>query len=212
MNINTRSAIARQQLPSTQTYQALNNQLTIFLRSWGSSEYNQKVIDEITHYLSTTQADIEVTTPFDYVESLSSLANRTRVAVLLAHDLMYKTDNRAEYVVGFEVLVLFRSKNEIAWASVGRFSIAKVIHSRLVAINVSGTDLDEESLFPAQLIGLEKQVGVGAGSIAVNENTKIVVSSTYDCELTLSNQDSIANLVEVNPTNSTYWFSVVTPG
>ena len=96
MKLNTRSAVFKNHLPATQTYQSLNNQLTVFLRAWGSVEYNQKVIDEITHYLSTTQADIEVTTPFDYVESLSSLANRARVSLLLAHDLFYKTDNRNE--------------------------------------------------------------------------------------------------------------------
>ena len=210
MKINTRSATSKNHLPATQVYQTLNNQLTVFLRAWGSVEYNQKVMDEITHYLSTTQADIEVTTPFDYVESLSSLANRARVSLLLAHDLFYKTDNRNEYVVGFEVMILFRSKNEIAWATAGRFSIAKIINNKLIQIHAMGTDLDEETLLPAQLIGLEKQISVQAGSIAVNENSKIVVSSIFDSELSLGNPES--GLVEITPSQSTYWYSVVTPG
>ena len=75
-----------------------------------------------------------------------------------------------------------------------------------------GTDLDEETLLPAQLIGLEKQISVQAGSVAVNENSKILVSSVFDCELSLSNPNSESGMVEVTPSQATYWYSVVTPG
>jgi hypothetical protein len=212
MNVQTRSASLHHQLPATQTYQLLNNQLTIFLRPWGSTEFNQKVVDEITHYLSTTQADIEVTTPFDYLESLSSLANRTRVAVLLAHDLLYKTDNRTEYVVGFELMVLFTSRKEMAWASVGRFSLSKLMHDRLNEIVANGTDLDSEVLLPVQLIGLEKEISVNAGSVAFDSTAKLAVSSGYNCEFKISDASSDSHLIEAIPSQSTYWFSVVTPG
>jgi hypothetical protein len=200
------------QLPATQTYQLLNNQLTVFLRPWGSTEFNQKVVDEITHYLSTTQADIEVTTPFDYLESLSSLANRTRVAVLLAHDLMYKTDNRSEYVVGFELMVLFTSRKELAWASVGRFSLSKLMHERLNPVIATGTDLDSEVLLPVQLIGLEKEISVNAGSIAFDSSAKLAVTSAYNCDFKVADLTSDSHLLEAVPSQSTYWYSVVTPG
>lgn len=216
MKLTTRSAFSREQFANTQVYQQLNNQLVIVLRSWGSSEYNQKVVDEITHYLSTTQADIEVTTPFDYMESLSSLANRTRVAILLAHDLFYKTDNRSEYVVGFEVLVMFRNKSEMAWAQVGRFSVAKLHEGRMNYIHCTGTDLDTETLMPAQLIGLEKEVTVAAGSLKMDDHTQLVVASTYGCEIILnetsSDGDTTSSLVEPSTSTGSYWFSVVTAG
>lgn len=212
MNIITRSATLHHQIPSTQTYQLLNNQLTIFLRAWGASEYNQKVVDEITHYLSTTQADIEVTTPFDYLESLSSLANRTRVAVLLAHDLLYKTDNRTEYVVGFELMVLFKSRYEMAWASVGRFSLSKLMNDRLNPIIANGTDIDREVLLPVQLIGLEKDINVDSGSVFFDDNSKLAVTSGYNCDFKVNDTSSASNLIEAIPSQSTYWFSVITPG
>jgi hypothetical protein len=212
MNVQTRSASLHHQLPATQTYQLLNNQLTVFLRPWGSTEFNQKVVDEITHYLSTTQADIEVTTPFDYLESLSSLANRTRVAVLLAHDLMYKTDNRSEYVVGFELMVLFTSRKELAWASVGRFSLSKLMHERLNPVIATGTDLDSEVLLPVQLIGLEKEISVNAGSIAFDSSAKLAVTSSYNCDFKVADLTSDSHLLEAVPSQSTYWYSVVTPG
>lgn len=208
MKISSRSANHDCQLPSTQVYQLLNNQLTVFLRTWGTSEYNQKVIDEITHYLSTTQADIEVTTPFDYLESLSSLANRTRVSLLLAHDLLYKTDNRNEYLVGFECLVLFKNKREIAWSGVGRFTISKIQNERLNTIFSLGADLDEEVLLPVQLMGLEKEITVISGSISAGEDTKLVVASNYNSDVRLTDGLDIAAL-EVVPNNATYWFSLV---
>lgn len=211
MKVLTRSANHVHQLPNTQVYQQLNNQLTVFLRTWGSSEYNQKVIDEITHYLSTTQADIEVTTPFDYLESLSSLANRTRVALLLAHDLLYKTDNRNEYLVGFECMVLFKNKKEIAWSSVGRFTLSKIQNERLNTIVAMGTDLDEETLLPVQLMGLEKDITVVSGSIAVAGETKLVVASSFNSDLTLGSGLGAAS-IEVSPYNATYWFSLVNTG
>ena len=211
MKVSTRSASYEHQLPATIVYQQLNNQLTVFLRTWGTSEYNQKVIDEITHYLSTTQADIEVTTPFDYLESLSSLANRTRVSLLLAHDLLYKTDNRNEYLVGFECLVLFKNKKELAWSSVGRFSISKIQNDRMNTIVSLGTDLDEEALLPVQLMGLEKEITVVSGSISVNSDTKLVVASNFNSELKLSDGVGIS-AIEVVPNNATYWFSFVNAG
>lgn len=208
MKLLTRSANHTAQLPGTQVYQQLNNQLTIFLRTWGSTEYNQKVVDEITHYLSTTQADIEVTTPFDYLESLSSLSNRTRVSLLLGHDLLYKTDNRNEYLVGFECMVLFKNKKELAWSSVGRFSLSKIHEDRMSTILAMGSDLDREVLLPVQLMGLEKEITVVSGSIAVTEDCKILVSSNFDSEIKLTED---ANL-EVIPAASTYWYSLVTAG
>ena len=210
MKIQARSATAQNQLPATQVYQQLNDDLTIFLRPWGSSEFNQKVIDEITHYLSTTQADIEVTTPFDYMESLSSLANRTRVALLLAHDLLYKTDNRNEYSVGFECFILFRSKKEMAYAGVGRFSLSKFKEHSLNTIMSMGSDLDDESLLPVQLIGLEKDISVSAGSVAFDEQHEYVLSSPFRCEVRMNERSSGVGKVDLWPSNSTYWYSIIT--
>ena len=131
MKIFSRNSATGQKLAATNVFTLLDNKLILILRTWGSSEHNQKFVDEVVHYLSSTQADIEVTTPFDYQENLSSLANRTRVALLLAHDYFYRSENKNEYLIGFEATVLFKSKNEIAWSSVGRFEIGKIIGTTL---------------------------------------------------------------------------------
>ncbi len=200
-------------MPPTQSYLQLNNNLIIFLRSWGGVDYNQKVIDEVTHYISTTQADIEVTTPFDYNESMSSLANRTRVSLLLAHDLLYKTDNRTEYLVAFEALVLYKSKNELAWSSVGRFNIAKIHEDKLLPILQLGSDLDNDTLLPIQLIGVEKEIRMNSGSIEFTDTTKLVVSSYFQTELLFNQTKGTKDenqFIDFHPFQSTYWYSVLT--
>ena len=212
MKIKTRSSNFQQQLPSTQIIQALNGQLTLFLRGWGGTEYNQKVSDEIVHYVSSTEADIEVTTPFQYLESLTALTNRTRVALLLAHDLVYKNDNRGEYTVGFEVMVVLRAKNELAWSSVGRFSLAKIEKNYLNQLLSSGSDLDDQILLPVHLMGVEREIHVNSGSLQLGERTKVLISSGTNCTFKLSEAPESAEPIDVTPSDSTYWFSILTAG
>lgn len=211
MKFVSRSVQSETRLGQTNILKLLDDQLILILRSWGSSDYNQKFIDEVSHYLSSTQADLEVTTPFDYQENLSSLANRTRVSLLLVHDLFYKSENKNEYSVGFEATILFKSKNELAWSSVGRFAIDKVTPYTLNTYLKNGSDLDIETLLPVQLIGVEREIDITSGSIAISENSKIVVSSTYNCSISLNSESkSDNNLIDVSPSGGSYWYSVIT--
>jgi hypothetical protein len=210
MKFVTHSVQSELRLAQTNIYNLLDDQLILILRSWGSTEYNQKFVDEVSHYLSSTQADLEVTTPFDYQENLSSLANRTRVSILLVHDLFYKSENKSEYLVGFEATILFKSKNELAWSSVGRFAIDKVIGD-LVNTNLkNGSDLDLETVLPVQLIGVEREIDISSGSILISEGCKVIVSSSYKCIMVLNKEHTADNnIVEATPSGGSYWFSVI---
>lgn len=189
----------------------MDDQLIIIFRAWGSTEYNQKFIDEVQHYLSSAQADLDVTTPFDFQESTSSLANRTRIAILLAHELFRNTENKNEFLVGFEAAIFFRVKNELAWSSVGRFAIEKILDKSLHTFVKNGSDLDNEILLPVQLIGVEKEINVSSGSILINDDSKIIVSSVYRSHLALTNSDNPQSLIEVNTNNKgSYWFVLMT--
>lgn len=189
----------------------LDNKLILILRAWGASEHNQKFIDEVVHYLSSTQADIEVTTPFEYQENLSSLANRTRVALLLAHDYFYRNENKNEYLVGFEATVLFGSKNEIAWSSVGRFELGKIVGGTVRTYVNNGTDLDSEALLPVQLIGIEREIDIASGSLTLNPEDKIVVASTFRNQIFVNEtSNSIESLIDVRNGTGACWFSVIT--
>ena len=211
--LTTRSAQNASRLAATQTYKLLGDQLFIFVRAWGSTDYNQKFVDEIQHYMASSQADIEVTTPFDFQENLTSLANRTRVALLLAHDLFYKNENKNSYSVGFEALVLCHEKNELAWSSVGRFSIDKIFKNQLTSLLHYGSDLDAEVLLPAALLGVEREAPIISGSARGVTDTRLVTFSPFQCrpEYNLS-AEAVESLVDVKNNEGSYWFSVLDVG
>lgn|GEM_PF-6137776 len=210
MKCNSRAAYFDQRLPTTSVLRLMDDQLIIILRAWGSSDYSLKFTDEVQHYLSSTQADLEVTTPFDYRENLSSLANRTRVSILLAHDLFYKNENKNEYLVGFEATILFKSKNELAWSSVGRFAIDKITDQNFVTYLKNGSDLDTEILLPVQLIGVEREIDISSGSMFVNSDTKIAISSIYKCDLQASDSKNSQDLIDISLGHGAYWYTVIT--
>jgi hypothetical protein len=212
MKFDVRSHQGKQKFPATQIFSLLDDQLLVFVRSWGSQDYNQKFIDEISHFLSTAQADIEVTSPFDYVENLTSLSNKVRISLLLAHDYFFRAENKTSFSIGFESAILLRYKNEIAWSSVGRFNIS-VVGEQLNVISAVGSDVDDSVLLPIGLIGVERDIDIRSGSIST-KNKSILVSSTYNSNLVFVNdvkENQIDCIQEVlSDRHGSYWFSKVT--
>lgn len=209
MKVNVRSGSSGPRMANTKLVSLLDGELLIILRAWGSSEYNQKFIDEVQHYIASTEADVEVTTPFDYQENLSSMANRTRIAILLAHDRFTKSENKNEYLVGFEVTVLFHSKSELAWSSVGRFSIDKFVDEQLSTLLSNGSDFDGEVLLPVQLVGLEKTIDISSGSMSFSDKTKVVISSLFRSKLQHFQSSTDPEVVEVLMNSGCYWLAMI---
>ena len=196
-------------MPRTSVHQLLDDKLIIFLRSWGSQDYDQKFIEEVMHFLSTAQADINVTSPFDYLENLTSLANKVRISLLLAHDYFNKIENKNSLSVGFETTVLMKVKNEIAWAAVGRFDLYKINDQGLQILSATGSDQDQFVLLPVDLLGVEKNFEMRCGSIQAT-NEPLLISSTYKNSLKLQNGENLQNeVVEHSDPNGTYWFSKI---
>lgn len=167
--------------PTTYVYSLLDGDLLIFLRPWGSQDYNQKFLDEVTHYLSSAAADIDVTTPFDFDEHLTSMTNRLKVALLIAHDFFFKVENKTIYGVGFEVTLLFKSKTELAWATVGRFDLYESSHQQIRVLSVLGSDIDTQQnvLLPLELLGVEKDFSLRCGSIQIQSQMQLSVASVF---------------------------------
>ncbi len=185
-------------LPQTQVYEFLDDQLLIFLRSWNGTDSNQKVIDEITHFLSAANADLEVTTPFEYKQSLSSLANKVRISILLANDLIFKTDNKEQLYLGYELAVIFKNHNELAWANIGRFEISAKKMDNEFQLCYGGQFLDDQILLPVGLLGLDRDPSINAGSISVKNVDQVQIVSNY-----LHNSTYWQALIsEVNESNS----------
>lgn len=196
-------------MPSTSVHRLLDDKLIIFLRSWGSQDYDQKFIEEVMYFLSTAQADIEVTSPFDYLENLSPLANKVRISLLLAHDYFYKIENKNSLSVGFETAVLMEVKNEIAYGAVGRFDLFKKSEFELQVLSATGTDKDHFLLLPIDMVGVEKDFDIRCGSLMATDYP-LIVSSTFRNNLILQKDEKLQDLtIGLTDPNGTYWFSKI---
>lgn len=179
MRAITKGSSGRQKMPSTQLVSLLNDHLIIAIRSWNGQDINQKIIDEISHYMSSVEADLEVTSPFGNSENFSVFANKVKIALLLANDTVYNSDNRSTYQQGAEVTILFQKNNEISWASIGRFSIEAIKEDRKLTLFDSGGKFDDEILLPVNLIGIMKSPEVFVGSTTIKKLNQIQIKSNF---------------------------------
>lgn len=208
MRYEVSSRQGQSKLPKTAVYQLLDNQLIIFLRPWGSQDYNQKFTDEVMHFLSTAQADIEITSPFDYVENLTSLANKVRISLLLAHDYFYKIENKTSFSVGFEAAIIMKNKNEFAWGAVGRFDIYKSSEKSMQLLSAVGSEHDGSVLLPVEMLGVEKDFILRCGSLTLGSQDGVVIASVYGSSTYIKRQqDDPQGIPNVEDENSTYWIS-----
>lgn len=179
MKLKIESHNGEQKLPQTHVHSLLNNNLLVCVRLWSGPEAEQKAVDEILRYLSATDADLEVTTPFGYIESLSPLSNKVRIALLLANEAIY-SENKEKYTQGFEVAICYKSHKEISVASVGRFAFRANKKDKNYIMFETGGFLDDLVLLPADLLGVEREVEISCASISTRELISIQISSKYD--------------------------------
>lgn len=179
MKTISKGASGQQKMPNTQIATFLNERLLIFIRSWNGPEIFQKITDEINHYMSSVEADLEVTSPFGFSENLTTLANKVKVSMLLANDNIYNTENKEIYQHGAEVVVLFQKENEISWASVGRFSLEAQKEDRKLKLFDSGSRFDDVILLPVNLIGIIKNPDILAGSISTKKLQQLEIKSVF---------------------------------
>lgn len=165
--------------PETQIHSLLNDNLLIYVRLWSGRDSEEKVIDEILRYLSAADADLEVTTPFDHIESLSSLANVVRVALLLANEALY-IENKEKYSQGFEIAICYKNNKEISMGSIGRFSFSANKTNKEFLIYESGGGMDDLTLLPTALLGLEREPEVHCASVSTRDLNSLQVSSCFD--------------------------------
>ena len=168
-----------QKLPQTKVHSLLSDNLLVFVRLWSGPEVEQKAVDEIARYLSAADADLEVTTPFDYLESISSLANKVRVALLLANEAIY-LDNKEKYTQGFEIAICYKHNKEISIGSVGRFAFTAEKKDKNFTMFESGAFLDDLILLPTDLLGIEREVDIKCTSISTRDLSAIQIDSTFD--------------------------------
>lgn len=168
-------------MPQTEVISLMNDNLILFIRSWTDSSIVSKISDEINHFLTSAEADIEVTTPFEYFEHQSSVANKVRISLSLANDLIYNVENKDTYQHAAEIAIVYKTKNEMVIGAVGHFE-ATLESSLGQKVCVFNTGMSYQGLvpIPKNLLGLHKSLTLNLESIQWNKFSKLILTSNYN--------------------------------
>lgn len=176
-------------IPGTSITDYFEKDLIVIVRPWNNSDHLKVVIEEVSQYLSATQADMELTTPFQYVEGLSTLANRLRISALLANDRLFKSENREIYSCGFEMVLLYKKQTELAWLAIGGFEIEAEFSDFKKIVSSNGDILDSCNLLPPHLLGVDRTPVLQAGSISNADLQALRIKSYFNKNDTIWNCD-----------------------
>lgn len=214
MKIVERSYSAKVFQPKPHVHVSDDSQVVIITTSWSQPEHGQKVTEEISKYLEAARSDVEVTSPFEYLPILSKPANDLRIALLIANEVLHRTENRQEYSAAVEVAILMEHGQSISYARVGGPQIlAHSAHYGLQPVSVEGR-LNSEPL-PTNLLGLESGCLIQAGTRLVGEGDQIVLLSTplvagslFYPAPSLSLQDATQRIVQDFP-HQPFWLGMI---
>lgn len=182
------------------------NQLLIVATNWGSADSAQKIIAGITKYVTATQDDVEVTTPFASLTQFTTQTNSLRVACQIVNEMINRGDNKNDFVAGVELCLLFRSKSQLSWLQVGQPHIfVKRKNSPIQPLAISPdlsfdcppgqTDLIP---LPKDLIGVESTCTPSVGNFLVYPGDEVLMVSRSEIPNGLcSEQNSKLDLAEI---------------
>ena len=176
-------------IPGTSITDFFEKDLLVIVRPWNNSDHLKVVIEEVSQYLSATQADLELTTPFQFVEGLSTLANKLRISALLANDRLFKAENRETYACGFEMVLLYKKNTELAWLAIGGFEFEAEFKDYKKIICSNGDVLESCNLLPPHLLGVDRTPVLQAGSVNIKDLTSLKIKSYFNKNDTIWNCD-----------------------
>lgn len=223
MNLKERSYSTKTLRPKPLIHKEDDGSLIVVATSWGQPEHAQRAIDEVVKYVSAAKADLEVTSPFEFLSCLSDEVNYVRTGILLANDLLYRGENRSEYFSGVEVMAIFKRGSQIAWAHVGCPSLFVQRKTQGLQPLSIGLDLSSETTpaldlppLPAQLIGLDPTCHVQCGHIHVAESDQLVLLASSQIATTLWKKESsnvdlskiTSGMIQENP-ESPFWLGII---
>jgi hypothetical protein len=185
VRLSERSYSTKSVRPRPTVYAEPDGSLLVITTSWGETELAHRVNEDIAKYVQAAMADVEVTSPFEFLTCFSDETNYLRVALLIANDSVYRGDNRGEYLGAIETLVILRRDNKIAYAQVGAPNLMiQKDGMGLAPIAVSyesshelGNQFESLAPMPQSLLGVDPTVNIRCGDFRVEDNDRLIVYS-----------------------------------
>lgn len=194
--------------------------LLLITTPWGPKSTAKKVNAQIRDQFFSSRADEEVTSPFDRLSCLTSMANDLRIAIKLVNDTIYSEENRNEYSFGFEILALAHNQNELSWIQVGYPNLfLDRANSCLLPISTSndlstelGHPKDPMAPLPAKLLGVDATSDFEVRSIRPQVDERFVIVSRnflphsfFDLSFGDRSLESISRCFASDDENTPFW-------
>lgn len=227
MKLQERSYSTKILRPKPFIHREEDGSLIVLATSWGQPEHGQRVLEEVVKYVSAAKSDVEVTSPFEFLTCLTDEVNYVRTGVLIANDILYRGENKTEYISGVEVLVLLKKGSQIAWAQVGCPSLFIQRENQSLQPLSIGFDLSSEFIdsahqtqtqapLPAQLLGLDPTCYVQCGHTYIKPVDQLVLlassaipSPLWEKHSRHTDMESITrSMIQDNP-ESPFWLGIV---
>lgn len=211
--------------PKPTIIQELDNQLMIIATNWGQPESAQKMISEITKYVSATIGDIEVTTPFQFLPQFSPQVNSLRIASFLANEMIFRTDNKSDYSAGMEVCILLKYKNQLSWLQYGHPNIFLLRGQKTIQplsinsdISMNFKSQTKPAPLPQFLLGIDPIISPQVGQIQLQSEDQILLLASSEipaCTYSLGSEkkslsEFVLSLSQENE-DMPFWLGLVSP-
>lgn len=172
-------------LPTPDVFFDHQEKLLIIATPWGAPAGAKKLVQTIADYFLATKSDKEATSPFKRLDYLSTTANNLRIATLVANEILYREENRSEYVCGVELFAAAMHERELNWVQVGH---PNVLLSRegqnLLPLNVSlslanEVESSKQNLppLPSNMIGISPEPNLFVQSICPKKSDALILLS-----------------------------------
>lgn len=186
MKIVERSFRGKFKRPKTLVHLNEEINLGIVATIWGDEQIFNRIKTEVEDYFSAAISDVEVTTPFGYIESLTPLSNYLRIALLLLNDSIYRSENRNEYTLGCEVLVFAQKNHEFSFASIGHPEVylkkQNIVNTLRTTMGLNTELMQDHCYLPKEFLGVEKSCYPQLGSFKIEKQDELYLLSGMGLE------------------------------
>jgi hypothetical protein len=195
--------------------------LAIVATPWGQRASSKRLMQSIVDFFHSARTDAEVTSPFQRLSCLTSTGNSLRSALMMTNDLIYREDNKDEYLSGFELFAAARQNQELTWTTVGQphvFLLRKKVFTALSVAVESSVDPTVQAPLPLQLLGLFSTSNFEVRTIKLQPEDKIVLlsRSQFPSDLFLGGTseptlDSLSLKLAKDNSRMPFWLGILEP-
>jgi hypothetical protein len=138
--MESRSFSGKMMRPAPEVHIESDGSFGAIVTPWGARSSVKRTIETLSDFILSAKNDMEATSPFQKLTCLSGPANTLRAAVMLTNDILYREENKNEYLGGIELLAFSQTGHEISFVQVGQPQI--LLHRKNTPLILIGPQFD----------------------------------------------------------------------